>query len=59
MPPEEGVWLHDREGLLPRSNNPGQQDEQEAIGPGELWPFHLSLKDDELLAQEGIFRNEV
>ncbi len=59
MPPEEGVWLHDREGLLPRSNNSGQQDEQEAIGPGELWSFHLSLKDDELLAQEGIFRNEV
>ncbi|GAC1347229.1 MAG: hypothetical protein NVSMB27_12210 [Ktedonobacteraceae bacterium] len=51
--------MHDREGLLPRSNNPGQQDEQEAIGTGELWPFHLSLKDDELLAQEGIFRNKV
>jgi hypothetical protein len=29
--------------LLPRSNQPGQQDEEHAIGLGECWPFHLSL----------------
>ena len=55
MPPEEGVWLNDREGLLPRSNQPGQQDKEDAIGPGERWPFHLTLEDDEWLAEEGIF----
>jgi hypothetical protein len=50
MPPEQGVWLHDHEGLLPRSNYPGQQDEEDAIGPGERRPFHLPFEHDELLA---------
>jgi hypothetical protein len=58
MPPEQGVWLHDHESLLPRSNYPGQQDEEDAIGPRERWPFHLSLKDDELLAYERVLRYE-
>ena len=55
MPAEQGLWLHDEKSLLPRSNQPGQQDEEYAIGPGDGWSFHLSLKDDELLAEEGIF----
>ena len=47
MSPEQGVWLNEQEGLLPGSNQPGQQDEKDAIGPGERWPFHLSLENDE------------
>src|SRR6266567_8982746 len=47
---EPRVWLHDEESLLPRSNQPGQQDEEDAIGLGECWPFQLSLQNDELLA---------
>ena len=50
MPSEQGVWLHDHDGLLPGSNQPGQQDEKDAIGPGDWWPFHLSLEDAELVA---------
>ena len=50
MPPEQGVWLNDDEGLLPGPNEPCQQDEEQAIGPGERWPFHLSFEDNELLA---------
>ena len=50
MPAEQGVWLHDQEGLLPGSNEPGQQDEEDAIGPGDCWPFHLSPENDELLS---------
>ena len=50
MPAQQGVWLHDQEGLLPGSNQPGQQDEEDAIGLGACWPFHLSLENDELLA---------
>ena len=50
MPAQQGVWLYDEESLLPRSNQPGQQVEEDAIGLGEWWPFHLSLKNDELLA---------
>ena len=52
------VGLHDHEGLLPGPNEPGQQDEEQAIGPRERWPLHLPLEDDELLAQEGIFRDQ-
>ena len=50
MPPQQGVWLHDQKGLLPRSNQPGQQDEKEAISLGERWPFYLSPEHDELEA---------
>ena len=50
MPAEQGVWLYKQESLLPGANQPGQQDEEHAIGPGEGWPFHLSLENDELLA---------
>ena len=50
MPAEQGVWLHKQESLLPGSNQRGQEDEEDAIGPGECWPFHLSPENDELLA---------
>jgi len=59
MPSEQGVWLHDEQSLLPRSNQPGQQDEEDAIAPEERWPFHLSLQNDELLAEERVFRDEL
>ena len=59
MPAQHCVGLHDHESLLPRSNYPGQQDEEDAIGPGEPWPFYLSLENNELLSQEGIFRTQL
>jgi hypothetical protein len=49
MPPEQGVWLHNQQSLLPGSNQPGKQDKEDAIGSGERWPFHLTPEDDELL----------
>src|SRR5215471_19145406 len=55
MPPQQGVWLNNHEGLLPGTNQPGQQDEKNAIGLRACWPFHLPLEDEQLLAQEGIF----
>ena len=55
MPPEQGVWLHDEEGLLPGPNQPGQQDQEDVISPGDRRPFHLSLEDEELLPQQGVF----
>ena len=36
--------------LLPGPNQPGQQDQEQAIGSGDAWSFHLSPEDDELLA---------
>ena len=50
MPPEKGVWLHDEEGLLPDSNQPGQQDEEHAIRFRACGTFNLAPEDDELLS---------
>jgi hypothetical protein len=58
MPPQQCIWLNDQKGLLPGPNQPGQQDEKDAIGPGDGWLFHLPFEDNELLAQEGIFRDQ-
>ena len=46
---EPRIWLHEHESLLPGTNQPGQQDQEHAIGPGDCWPFHLSFENDELL----------
>ncbi len=59
MPPQQGVWLNKQEGLLPGSNPLGQQDEERSIGPGASGSFHLSTENDELLAQESVFSDEL
>ena len=59
MPAEQGIWLHDAQSLLPRSNQPGQQDQEDAIGPGDGWPFYLPLENGQLVSQEGIFCHEL
>ena len=59
MPAEQGVWLHDHKSLLPGSNQPGQQNEKDAIGVRACGPFHLAPEDNELLAQKGIFGDEL
>jgi hypothetical protein len=46
-------------GLLPGTNQPGQQGEQDAIRLCACWPFHLSLKNDELLAKEDVFCDQL
>src|SRR5215472_9341586 len=57
--PPKCVWLHDQEGLLPGTNELCQQNEEDTIGPGDWWPFHPPFEDDKLLAQEGIFRDQL
>src|SRR5260221_12728886 len=59
MPAQQGLWLNDEEGLLPGSNQPGQQDKEHAIGFRACWPFHLPSEDDELVAQESVFRDKL
>ena len=59
MPVQQGIRLNDQQGLLPGSNQLGQQDEKDAIGPSEGWPFHLPPQNEELLAQERIFGDEL
>ena len=45
MPPEQGVWLNDHESLLPASNQPSQQDEEDTIGLGDCWPLYLASEN--------------
>jgi len=59
MPAQQCVGLNDEEGLLPGANQPGQQDQEQSIGFRACRSFHLPLEDDELLAQEGIFRHQL
>jgi hypothetical protein len=51
--------LHDEEDGLSGANQPGQQDQGQAIGIRAYGPFHLPLEDDNLLAQEGMFGDEL
>ena len=50
MPAQQGFWLHEQDGMLPGTNPPGQQNEQDTIDPSDRWPFHLSPENDELLS---------
>src|SRR5258708_24018767 len=44
------VFLDDEERLLPGQNHPSQQHQEHPIHSSACWSFHLSAKDDELLA---------
>ena len=59
MPAQSCLWLDDEERLFPGPNHSCQENEEQAIGFRAYWPFHLSPEDDELLAQEGIFGDEL
>ena len=59
MPAEQCIWLYKQQRLLPGSNQTGKQDKEDAIGPGERWPFHLPPQHDKLVASEGMFRDEL
>jgi hypothetical protein len=56
---EPRLWLHNHEGGLSGTNQPGQQDEEHAIGPADGWPFHLSPENDELVSEKRGFRDEL
>jgi len=58
MPAQERIGLEAEAGLLPTPDLAGEEDEPEAIGLGEPWFHRLALEDDQLLAEEGVLRNE-
>jgi hypothetical protein len=37
----------------------GQQDKPDPVAICEFWPFDLTVQDDQLLAQESIFNQQV
>jgi hypothetical protein len=59
MPAEEGLGLHNQERLCPVTGSPRKQQQEEPIGLATRWALHLTEEDDELMAKQRIFRDEV
>ena len=59
MPAQERIGLEDEEGFPPTADPAGEEDEPEAVGLGEPWFPDLTLEDDQLLAEEGVFSGEL
>ena len=59
MPAQEGVRLNDMNGLFPGSGKAGKKDEPDAIGIGNYRFLDLSIQEDQLLTEQGVFNNEV
>ena len=59
VPAQEGIWLYNEQGLLPEASTPGQQDQANAIRERQSWTFDLPSEDRELVAQEGVFSDQV
>jgi hypothetical protein len=56
---EPRVWLDKQKGLLPCAHQPCKKHEEYSIRPGASRSFHVPTENDELLAEEGIFRDEL
>jgi hypothetical protein len=48
-----------RASFQPTPDPASEEDESEAVGWGEPWLVDLAVEDDELLAEEGVLRNEI
>ena len=59
MPTEQGVGLHNVQSLLPEIGKSGQDDQAKPISVGQPRAVHLAVENDELLAQDGIFNQQV
>ncbi len=59
MPTEERVGLEDEQRLFPVLDATGEEDEPETIGLRKCRPFDLAVEDDELLAEQSIFGDEI
>ncbi len=54
----EGVRLDDQERLFPVGDEAGQEEEPEAITAAEVRTLNLTVENEELLAEQGIFSEE-
>ncbi len=59
MPAPEWIGLEDSENLVPVSAPAGQEPEKEALGAGAGRMFDWGLKDDALVTQQSIFKEEL
>jgi hypothetical protein len=58
MPHEKRLLLNNEEGLPPCPSYPRQKHEEEPSSLRRVWPFDLSPKKHQLLAQEGILGHQ-
>ena len=59
MPAEEGLGLDDLERLLPCRCHRCHDHQTEAVQRRELRPRDLTAQDEELLAEQGVFSDQV
>ena len=59
MPTQECVWLNNVNCLLPKPGTAGEKNEEETVVIGKLRSPHLTVKDDQLLAEQWIFYNQI
>ncbi len=59
MPTQQGVWLNYMEGLFPELREMGKKNEAKTVRIGNLRSLDLSIQDDQLLAQQRIFYNQI
>ena len=59
MPAQEGIWLHDMNGLFPGCGKVGKKNKPEAVGIGNYRFLDLSGQEDQLLTEQGVFNDEV
>lgn len=59
MPAKECIGLNDVKGLLPKPGTVGEQNELETVTIGYLRPLYLTIENDQLLAQQSIFYNQI
>ena len=59
MPTQNRIGLDNEQRLLPERSGASEQQEFDAIEVIELRTLALALKDDELLAQKGVFGDEI
>jgi hypothetical protein len=59
MPTQQSVGLDNVQGLLPESGAARQQHQAKAVSVGQVRSFHLAVEYNELLAEHGVFGDEV
>ena len=59
MPAQQSIRLDNQQGLSPGGYLTGKQHQEQTIFPRELQSFALSSEHDQLVAQQGIFEEEV
>jgi hypothetical protein len=59
MPAQECVGLNNEKGLFPEPGTASEQNEAKTVELGYLRSLHLTIVDDQLLAKECIFSNQI